>query len=111
MWIHENKRVFGDRLIEDWDRNWLNQTLETQCQNVLTLKTEEIYNSDRIIFGDFMAGLEVEPRIYCQIINLKTFLQKIIEYLEEYNQGTKNKMKLVMFLDACDHVARIARCI
>ena len=39
------------------------------------------------------------------------FLHKIIEYLEEYNQGSKNKMKLVMFLDACDHVARIARCI
>jgi len=58
-----------------------------------------------------MAGLEVEPRIYCQIVDLKAFLQKIIDYLEEYNQGTKNKMKLVMFLDACDHVARIARCI
>jgi dynein heavy chain len=36
-------------------------------------------------------------------------LSKIIEFLEEYNQGSKSPMKLVMFLDACDHVSRICR--
>jgi dynein heavy chain, axonemal len=34
---------------------------------------------------------------------------KVEEYLEEYNNATKNPMRLVMFLDACDHVARISR--
>ena len=29
--------------------------------------------------------------------------------MEEYNAGTKHPMKLVMFLDACDHVSRICR--
>lgn len=58
-----------------------------------------------------MLGLEVEPRIYQQVSDLKLFLSKIIEYLEEYNNVQKNKMRLVMFLDACDHVARIARCV
>lgn len=32
-----------------------------------------------------MLGLEVEPRIYQQVSDLKLFLSKIIEYLEEYN--------------------------
>ncbi len=36
-------------------------------------------------------------------------IQKIVEYLEEFNSGTKHPMKLVMFLDACDHVSRICR--
>lgn len=27
MWIHENKRVFGDRLIDSIDRNWLDNLL------------------------------------------------------------------------------------
>jgi len=36
-------------------------------------------------------------------------LSKISDYLEEFNSGSKNPMKLVMFLDACDHVNRICR--
>lgn len=98
-------------MIEDEDRNWLKSLLEKEIQSTLNLKTEEIYNAERIVFGDFMLGLEIEPRIYQQVSDLKQFLNKTIEYLEEYNNISKTKMKLVMFLDACDHVARIARCI
>ena len=36
-------------------------------------------------------------------------VKKIEGYLEDYNSGQKNPMKLVMFLDACDHVSRICR--
>jgi dynein heavy chain len=111
LWIHENSRVFGDRLIEDEDRDWLANLLNGEAVETLSLKKKDIYVSERIVFGDFMSGLEVEPRIYTQIMDMKVFLNKIIEYLEEYNNITKTKMKLVMFLDACSHVARIARCI
>ena len=41
---------------------------------------------------------------------MQQFVQKIEEYLEEYNSvQTKNQMRLVMFVDACDHVSRIER--
>jgi dynein heavy chain, axonemal len=36
-------------------------------------------------------------------------IEKVEFYLEDFNQGTKTPMKLVMFLDACDHVSRICR--
>jgi dynein heavy chain, axonemal len=36
-------------------------------------------------------------------------LQKISEYLDDFNGGVKVPMDLVMFLDACDHVSRICR--
>jgi dynein heavy chain len=36
-------------------------------------------------------------------------LKKIEEYLEDYNSTSKTQMKLILFLDACDHVARICR--
>ena len=111
LWIHENKRVFGDRLIDDEDRDWLNNLLDAEATTALDLKREEIYNSERLVFGDFMAGLEAEPRIYCQIADLKLFISRIVDYLSDFNAGTKSKMRLVMFLEACDHVARIARCI
>lgn len=38
-------------------------------------------------------------------------VQKVIEFLEEYNSSVKIQMKLVMFLDAVDHVSRITRVI
>jgi len=38
-------------------------------------------------------------------------VSKIENYLEDYNSSVKNPMRLVMFLDACDHVSRIERVI
>jgi dynein heavy chain len=111
MWIHENKRVFGDRLIDNIDRDWLDGILVNESCTTLGLQKEEIFNSSRIIYGDFMQGIDVETRIYAQIENLKDFVSKIEEYLEEYNSSVKTQMKLVMFLDACDHVSRIERVI
>jgi dynein heavy chain len=43
------------------------------------------------------------------IMDLKDMVRKIEGYLEDYNSGTKHGMKLIMFLDACDHVSRICR--
>lgn len=111
LWIHENKRVFGDRLVDQEDRDWLDEELLKGAEEYFEAEKSEIYSTERIIFGDFMNGLEIEPRSYEQIYNLPQFIDKIREYLEEYNEGVKNKMRLVMFLDACDHVARISRCI
>jgi dynein heavy chain len=56
-----------------------------------------------------MEGNIEENRPYKNIPDLKAMQSKVEEYLEEYNSATKNPMRLVMFLDACDHVARIAR--
>jgi len=64
MWIHENKRVFGDRLIDNKDRDWLDSVLLEQCQTTFGLAKEEVFNATRIIFGDYMQGIDVETRIY-----------------------------------------------
>jgi dynein heavy chain len=64
---------------------------------------------ERILFGDYMTGIESENRPYQLIENLNDMVKKIEEYLDDYNAGVKIPMKLVMFLDACDHVNRICR--
>ncbi len=89
MWIHENKRVFGDRLIDNIDRDWLENLLIQEGCNTLGLQKEEIFNSSRIIFGDYMQGIDVDTRIYAQVENLKDFVSKIEEYLEDYNSMVK----------------------
>jgi dynein heavy chain len=109
MWVHENHRVFSDRLIDGKDRKWMNDVLEEEFIERFKLEKDEVMNAERIIYGDYMEGIDVETRTYKQITDLKMFVTKVEEYLEEYNSAVKTQMNLVMFLDACDHVSRIAR--
>ena len=58
-----------------------------------------------------MEGIDVEVRVYKQIEDLEIMQRRIEDYLDDYNSAVKIQMPLVMFLDACDHVARIQRII
>jgi len=53
--------------------------------------------------------MDGEGRPYQILTDLDAMVKKIEEYLEDYNSQNKSQMKLILFLDACDHVARIAR--
>ena len=75
----------------------------------LKMKKTDIFNVERLLFGDYMGGIDGENRPYIQIEDLTLLLTKINEYLDDFNSSTKHPMKLVLFLDACDHVNRICR--
>jgi hypothetical protein len=77
--------VFGDRLINNIDRNFLTNLILEKSNEKFKLKKEVIFNSQRIIFADFMDGIDVETRVYRQIEDLKLLQTKIEEYLMEYN--------------------------
>lgn len=53
--------------------------------------------------------MDGENRPYQILNDLPAMVKKIGEYLDDYNSTTKSPMKLILFLDACDHVARICR--
>jgi dynein heavy chain len=75
----------------------------------MKVKEKDIMNVERLLFGDYFAGIDGENRPYVQITDLDKLLENVTEFLEDYNSLTKHPMKLVMFLDACDHVNRICR--
>jgi dynein heavy chain len=64
MWIHENKRVFGDRLIDNKDRDWLDNLLLEESKKTYDLSRKQIFNAERLIFGDYMQGIDVDHRTY-----------------------------------------------
>ena len=110
-WYHENLRVFHDRLTTEEDRKYLKEILNSQLPQ-FGLQLNDVMNTERLIIGDFMGGREVDVKPYIQVKDLKELLTKMEEYLDDYNSivgGSKNQMKLVMFLDACEHIARICR--
>lgn len=67
MWIHENKRVFGDRMISQEDRDTLDRLLIDEATNTFKLTREGIYATERIIFGDYINGIDGENRPYVWI--------------------------------------------
>lgn len=107
IWYHENTRVFGDRMINDGDRSFLSKLMVERAEHHFQLGHDDIYNVERILFCDFLDGMDVDPRIYKQATDLPRFQEMIDEFLEDYNGAVKTPMHLVMFLDACDHVSRI----
>ena len=109
LWVHENTRVFGDRLINMEDSSLLKGLLDEEITKTFKIKLNDVYTSERVIFGDYMMGLDVDPRYYAPVPDMKDFLAKVEDYLEQYNDSVRNPMKLVMFLDACEHVSRISR--
>ncbi len=111
LWVHENKRVFGDRLISAEDRDLLENLLMTEVKNTFGFERKKVYFIERLLYADFQQGIDQDVRYYMPVTSLKDFQKLLERILEDYNAmgNTKRQMKIIMFLDACEHVARISR--
>ena len=109
LWVHENYIVFKDRMMSDDDRNKLNSLIKKEFVEVLGLTEDQIYGSERIIFGDYMNEIDADQRVYEVITDVDKMIKKFVEYLGVYNEGVKHSMRLVMFLDVWDHMSKIWR--
>ena len=85
LWFHENMRVFHDRLINSEDRSYLVGILKDQFPR-FGLAEEQVLSEERVVFGDFQQGRDVEPRHYYQITNLKQLTTMMYDLQAEYNQ-------------------------
>ncbi|OMJ85153.1 hypothetical protein SteCoe_13621 [Stentor coeruleus] len=113
LWCHENLRVFGDRLINNDDTTLLMSALKERVKEIFKLDPKEVFARERLIFGNFLnPNLPEDQRVYEEVKDTNELMHIVMEYLEGYNDRyTKKQMKLVMFLDACCHVAKICRII
>ena len=113
MWVHECRRVFGDRLINAEDRGWFDAQLKEKIEDAkfMKLNYDEVAGGRAtILYGDYMIP-GAEPKIYAEVDDMSKLQPVIEEYLSDYNAESKTPMPLVMFLDAIEHVSRISRII
>lgn len=69
-----------------------------------------ITEAPTLLFGDFMVfGAEKENKIYEEILNIQKMKTVLQDYLDDYNLGTPKEMKIIFFMDALQHITRIAR--
>jgi dynein heavy chain len=110
LWYHESCRVFQDRLINDEDRNWFTNLLKERMTADFGVDYSKVVTVEPVIYGDFTVP-NAEVKVYAEIDDFKLMKKCMDEYLEDFNQINMAKMKLVLFLDAMRHVARISRII
>ena len=114
LWTHENQRVFQDRLIDMQDKTtfsrWLHETLKRKFAQDVDF--EETFVKNPILFGDYLKmGVTGEDRMYEPIGDISKLPKLFDTYLEEFNLASPKTMNLVFFLDAIEHISRLARII
>jgi dynein heavy chain len=89
LWVHENYRVFSDRLIDNKDRDWMAQLLSDEALPTFGLEKDQLFNAERLIYGDYMDGLDQDVRYYRQVDKMTGLVEKVEEFLEDYNSAVK----------------------
>ena len=110
LWIHECLRVFQDRLVNEEDRNWFTELIKMTTTRFYDMSYSDIVQNEPLIYGDYLVP-NAETRVYSEVKDLNKLGKLMEDYLEEYNNLSNSPIKLVMFLDAIEHVSRICRII
>ncbi|RKO93938.1 dynein heavy chain, N-terminal region 2-domain-containing protein, partial [Blyttiomyces helicus] len=110
LWVHECSRVFQDRLVDQTDKKWFMELVKTTMEEDLQMGWGEVVNVEPLLYGDYLTP-GADPKVYTEIKDMRRLVKLVEEYLDDYNSTTTSQMKLVMFLDAIEHVSRICRII
>lgn len=110
LWINESFRVFYDRLINEEDRDWFKDLImELLNRNFkVSPDKDDLFIHNKIMFGDILK-LDSPVQFYENITDKSKLLKTLHGGLDEYNLTNTNKMNLVLFDDALEHILRIAR--
>jgi dynein heavy chain len=113
LFCHESARIFHDRLIDSIDRsNFYKILCEVVEKNFSVTLNRETMIKSPVLFGDFLKrGVPPEDRIYSELEDMDKLNTLLEDYLEEYNVTLSRDMRLIFFLDAKQHITRIARII
>jgi len=121
-WRHECQRVYQDKLVDNKDKQWLDETLiDLIRDNFDDVVDHELIQPD-IFMVDFLRLAPEDPetgepsgprpRVYESVESLGSLQVRCEKLMHEMNEGLRvGKMFLVLFEDALKHLARIARII
>lgn len=109
-------RVYHDRLVCQEDRLYFYKLLQDVCTNYFNTTVLKFPDSDKnflrppvLLFGDFMNAASKESRIYKEIINIEKLKVVLMENLMDFNMIHNKDMQIIFFIDAIEHITRIAR--
>ncbi|KAM4654602.1 LOW QUALITY PROTEIN: dynein axonemal heavy chain 1 [Amazona ochrocephala] len=109
LWCHESCRVVCDRLVSKEDRTWFGNLMKSMMEELDTT-FEEVVPSQPVLFGGFMDP-DAHIKLYKAIDSQEKHKAVIEDYLKECNEVNTPGVKLVLFMDAIQHIciSRILR--
>ncbi len=117
LWAHESCRVFHDRLVSKEDKKWFTATVAELLSKVWTRSgagwsQEELFEGAHpVLFANYLTPPiddDTPPR-YEMVTDWEKLQRTLKGALDDYNIINPNKMNLVFFRDAVEHLSRIAR--
>ena len=121
LWLHECTRVISDRLVDVKDNEWFLEHAVSLIKEHFNLKISDVIGDldptgqnegslgalRRLFFGNY-AHTDGKPS-YKEISDVEGLVKLMEKFLVDYNDMSKTKMDLVLFVFAVEHISRIAR--
>lgn len=108
--------MYHDRLVCQEDRSYFHNLLQTVSKRYFETRVLEFSKSDinltrppMLVFGDFMNPSSNENRIYEEITDIVKLKKVLTENLMDFNMVYNKDMNIIFFMDAIEHITRIAR--
>ncbi|XP_076380407.1 dynein heavy chain at 89D [Megalopta genalis] len=112
LWRNEFNRVICDRLINEDDATLVATHIKEQIEENWDEERAVIEYAmrDPLLFGDFRNAInEDDPRFYEDLLDYEAVYNLFLEIYEDYNERTMNKLHMVLFNDALEHLTRVHR--
>lgn len=110
LWVHECERVFQDRMVSDIDMQKFSQYREAATRKYFADMDQNALEERPILFTSFMTVSGDDTAVYTQTASFDKLKKTLEEKLAEYNESNA-VMELVLFMQAMEHIVRIARII
>ncbi|KAF5300238.1 hypothetical protein FQR65_LT09192 [Abscondita terminalis] len=123
IWVHEVLRVMYDRLVDPVDKNWVYKKLKESTKDYFKEHFEQLFENlkeeneevtegslQKLMFGTYLDSEGSEDDLkYEEITSIQAFIDVANASIEDYNAIHKNKMEVVLFTYALEHLSRICR--
>eukprot|EP00398_MALV-I-01_sp_L67-1_P000509 gene509-224_t len=115
LWLHESERIYGDRLVSESDLKKYRAVAADMCKKMFSKFNFSKYfaekNPEPLVFSPYpTVEFYGVGSVYDKFLNQNAFGKMHNRILSEYNDSNA-AMDLVLFNDAMQHVARIARAV
>ncbi|EAS04067.1 axonemal dynein heavy chain (macronuclear) [Tetrahymena thermophila SB210] len=120
LWAHECMRVFQDRLINNQDQAVFEGILKQIISKNFKRDWDQLIEVQPLLWASFVPTLYPEgdtskrqlTDVYCELTNREDVKKICYAMLEEYNNlYSGNRMNLVLFMTAIQHIIKIVRVI